>query len=245
MPVPEKLSDHYGVQPDRYWSAQSLELDVSYFSDQISTYKRIANGDGIGKPTALDIGAGTGKCMLALGNAGFEAWGIEPEDNFYKFAASRGGISSRLQNATLEKSSFPADFFDFITFGAVLEHLYDPNQAIAIALRYLKPNGLIHIEVPSSKWLINKMANFIYRIQGLDYCANISPMHSPFHIYEFDLESFKHNAIRNGYDIAFHKYIVGSTYLPSFVDPIMKPLMRHTNMGMQLEIWLRKKAAIA
>ncbi|MBK8291297.1 MAG: methyltransferase domain-containing protein [Flammeovirgaceae bacterium] len=56
---------------------------------------------------------------------------------------------------------YPENSFDFISFGAVLEHVYSPADSILRTLRWLKPNGIIHIEVPSSDWLINKIINFI------------------------------------------------------------------------------------
>jgi 2-polyprenyl-3-methyl-5-hydroxy-6-metoxy-1,4-benzoquinol methylase len=43
---------------------------------------------------------------------------------------------------------FPEAHFDFITFGAVLEHLYDPSMSIHKAMSWLKPSGIMHIEVP-------------------------------------------------------------------------------------------------
>lgn len=101
---------------------------------------------------------------------------------------------------------------------------------------------LIHIEVPSADWLTNKIANMVYSLQGLDYVANISPMHSPFHLYEFTRQSFARHAELNEYDIAFSEFQVASTFLPKILDPVVKPIMLATNTGMQLEIWLRKRA---
>jgi len=54
-------------------------------------------------------------------------------------------------------------------------------------MSWLKTDGIMHIEVPSSDWLIARLLNFYYKIRGLDYVTNISPMHEPFHLYEFAL----------------------------------------------------------
>jgi ubiquinone/menaquinone biosynthesis C-methylase UbiE len=190
---------------------------------------------------SLDIGAGLGKAMVALGNAGFDAHGFEPSKPFYERAISKMGIRpERLRLGMIETVDYPEGTFDFITFGAVLEHLYDPSAAIVKAMRWLKPGGLVHIEVPSSAWLINRLVNFYYRLAGTDYVANISPMHEPFHLYEFGLRSFREHALRQGYQIAFYEYYVCETYLPRAADFILKPLMRRTNTGMQLCVWLRK-----
>jgi len=145
---------------------------------------------------------------------------------------------------TIENAKYENDYFDFITFGAVLEHLYDPAFCIDRALDWLKPNGLMHIEVPSSKWLTNRLVNFIYKISGSDYVANISPMHNPFHLYEFTIGSFNENSKRSGrYDVAFSEYYVCPefTYLPKILNLFTVPYMKYTNSGMQLCVWLRKK----
>ena len=55
--------------------------------------------------------------------------------------------------------------FDFISFGAVLEHLYDPDFAISRALQWLKPDGLIHLEVPSANWLVRRSVNAYFRLR--------------------------------------------------------------------------------
>ena len=147
---------------------------------------------------------------------------------------------AKIKNCSLEEFDFQNNSFDFITFGAVLEHLYDPSDSLKKAIDLLKPKGLIQVEVPSSSWLSGKIINMNYKIRGLDYVSNISPMHSPFHIYEFGLKSFLRNGEKNGYELAHYKYFVCSTYLPKFLDPILKPIMKLTNTGMQLEVWLRK-----
>lgn len=52
---------------------------------------------------ALDIGAGLGKCMRSLTNAGFDAYGIEPSEPFYnKAIREMGADPERLELATLE-----------------------------------------------------------------------------------------------------------------------------------------------
>lgn len=239
LPIPEDLNQHYGIPAEEYWTAKEFELDLSFFDSRIETFKKLyVEKDNI---EVLDIGAGLGKCMLALEHHGFTAYGIEPSEPFYKRAIERMGISEeRLSYASVESADFSPGQFDFITFGAVLEHIYDPSLAIQKALSWLKPHGLIQIEVPSSDWLTNKIYNLVYRFQGLDYVGNISPMHSPYHLYEFGLESFKKHSKMYKYDIAQHQYLVCETYLPKVFDPIIKPIMRKTNTGMQLDVWLRK-----
>ncbi len=70
QPVPGDLSDHYGMPPEDYW--QDLDWSPDYFRTEIDTAKRLLPfRSGM---TALDIGAGLGKAMRSLTNAGFETW---------------------------------------------------------------------------------------------------------------------------------------------------------------------------
>ena len=92
--------------------------------------------------------------------------------------------------------------FDFITFGAVLEHLYDPAFALDRAMKWLKPGGIIQAEVPSADHLMSKLLNFYFKLRGTNYVTHISPMHSPFHLYEFTPRSFAR------FDLVHHRYEV-------------------------------------
>lgn len=180
--------------------------------------------------------------MKAFQNAGLDVYGIEPSEPFYNRAIEQMGFGKeQLQLKAVEDASFEKEFFDIVSISAVLEHVYDPSETIKKSMEWLKKDGLLHIEVPSSSWLVNSLANFIYKIQGYDFVANISPMHSPFHLYEFELDSFKLNSELLNYDIAEHRYYVADTFLPKFLDPIVKPWMKFRNSGMQIEVWLRKK----
>lgn len=240
QPMPLDLQDHYGIPPEDYWENEYFTVSDSYFKGEIDRLKNLIKfNEGM---KSLDIGACLGKAMIALSKAGFDAYGFEPSRSFYERAIGQTDISpNKLKMGMIEDVEYPENYFDFISFGAVLEHIYDPSDSIIKAMKWLKPNSIIHIEVPSSDWLVNKIINFYYRIRGTDYVGNISPMHIPFHLYEFGLKSFIEHAKLNKYEIAFHEYYVGQkTYMPKILDYIIKPYMRWTNKEMQLCVWLRK-----
>lgn len=239
LPIPLNIQDHYGVEPDSYWKDEYFEFDPKYFLNEVEEFKRLyGKQDDI---KALDIGVGIGKCMKALESAGFDAYGLEPSESFHRLAIERNNISKdKLALSTIEDYEGQQNFFDFVTFGAVLEHLYEPKAAIEKALGLLKPGGLIHIEVPSSDWLIARLANRYYKLTGQDYVGNLSPMHSPYHLYEFTRDSFNVIAKDLGFEMAHYEYYVCQTYLPGMLSNILSNYMRRTNKGMQLTVWLRK-----
>lgn len=239
QPVPFDLQDHYGVPPENYWKENYFLINEHYFHSEITTLKSLLDFKAGMK--SLDIGAGLGKAMIALTKAGFDTYGFEPSNSFYERAVSKMGISTdKLKLGQIEEVEYPANTFDFISFGAVLEHLYDPSDSILKALNWLKPGGIIHIEIPSSDWLINRLINLFYKVNLTDYVGNLSPMHEPYHLYEFGLKSFQEHAKKNNYEVAFYQYYVCDTFMPKFADYFLKPFMKRTNTGMQLCVWLRK-----
>jgi len=236
LPVPDDLSDHYGLPPEDYWG-EALAWAPDYFSRQIEGAKRLIGF----KPgmAALDIGAGVGLAMKSLSLAGFDTWGLEPSEPFRRKAIEQTGIDpDRIQLAGIEQADYAPGSFDFITFGAVLEHLYDPHAALAKAVRWLRPGGTIQAEVPSANWLIPRLVNLYFRLRGTNYVTHISPMHAPFHLYEFTLKSFA------GFEIADHWFDVCTIiHVPSMLHPLFRWWMRRTDTGMQLTVFLRPLAA--
>jgi SAM-dependent methyltransferase len=247
LPVPGCIEDHYAVPPESYWTDDYFNLSDDYLSGETSSAKRLLAQTAFDSDLplkALDVGAAIGKGMIALERAGFEAWGLEPSPTFRCMAMDRMGIQpDRLQLASIEEANWPSDHFHYITFGAVLEHLYDPALCIQRALSWLKPGGIIHAEVPSSDYLIHRLLNGYYRLIGANYVANLSPMHSPYHLYEFTPQSFLSLGKRLGFRLAQHSYHPASgRFVPSLLYPLLYRLMTSSDTGMQLTVWLRKES---
>lgn len=241
QPIPSNIQDHYGTPPEDYWKAEYFKWEPKYFKYEIETAKkRISFQNGM---KALDIGAGLGKAMLSLEHFGFEAYGLEPSIPFYERAIKKMNIKrDRLQLGAIEDLDYKKDEFDFITFGAVVEHLYNPKICIEKAMNWLKPVGIIHIEVPSSQWLISKYMNLFFKLRGTNYVTHLSPMHAPFHLYEFDLRSFQELGKKIGFVVEHYEYSVCEIYfIPKFLHPLFRWYMKKTNKGMQLTVYLRRK----
>jgi SAM-dependent methyltransferase len=240
QPIPFDIQDHYGIPPEHYWHSGYFKWDPGYFNKEITRAKELLNFKTGMK--ALDIGAGLGKGMLSLSQAGFDTYGFEPSKPFYDRALSEMKIDpSRLKLGMVENMEYETGQFDFISFSAVFEHLYHPAQSLEKALRWLKPGGIIHIEVPSSKHLIAKIINFYYRLAGTNYVTNLSPMHEPFHMYEFGFDSFTALGKKLNYTVVGHTYYVCEILsIPRPFHFFLRHYMKWTNTGMQLTVWLKK-----
>ncbi len=238
MPIPERLTDHYSMSGEEYWGEAYFELDPLYFGEEIATAKRLL--DFRPGMTALDVGAGIGKAMLSLKAAGFEAYGLEPSPSFRRAAIERMGIdSARLGSEPIEAARIDVAF-DLITFGASLEHFYHPGLAIERAVGWLKPGGVVHFEVPSSDYLMSRVLNSYFRVVGTNYVTNISPMHPPYHLYEFTLKSFNKHGQKLGYVVREHSFFQNGVFvpLPGPIRSLLSTFMKRHDLGMQLTVWI-------
>lgn len=107
MPLPLHIEQHYNIAPEEYWSGSYFKTDPAYLSAQLRTFATLAGRSPQGC-SALDVGAGIGKAMVALAAAGFDVTGLEPSPSFRRAAVERSGIpEDRLLLATVESTSFP------------------------------------------------------------------------------------------------------------------------------------------
>ncbi|MEA2273211.1 MAG: hypothetical protein QOI98_1919 [Solirubrobacteraceae bacterium] len=242
LPLPEHLAQHYELDPEEYWDPEYVNSGGDTLEAYVDTFRRLWRGQRT--PSALDVGAGTGQNMVTLGQRGFDVYGLEPSASFRERALKRDELQpERLLHARVEEADFPEESFDFISLGAVLEHLPDPAASLERALRWLRRDGLMWVAVPSSRWLVARILNTIYRLQGLDYVTNISPMHSPFHLYEFTRDTFGLHGSQAGYRVEESRVVVCDTFAPRPLRGIAYRIMAATDTGMILEVWLRKTGA--
>ncbi|MFZ4499054.1 MAG: class I SAM-dependent methyltransferase [Burkholderiales bacterium] len=100
----------------------------------------------------LDVGAGAGFFPFVLQSRGFDARGIEPNQGFCAWGCEVLGV--QVTSGFLQDFDFVDEPFDLITLNHVLEHLPDPGAALGILRGWLKPEGLLVVEVPDveSDW---------------------------------------------------------------------------------------------
>jgi len=247
---PLDIDSHYG-NPIEYFSSEELafelQVDTTYSDSAELRDQWLLEGidipiDPFVGMRALDIGVGHGKNYLWLERAGFEVYGIEPSLSFYSRLIDQMRIdASRLKNNPVEEAVFPSDYFNYITFGAVLEHLYSPREALIRVSKWLAPGGVIHCEVPSSNWLGSKIVNAYFTMIGTQFTTHLSPLHPPFHLYEFTASALDYLGKAAGLEILRLRVIpCGSSFLPRQLSSVAHFLMEYTGTGMQIELYYRK-----
>lgn len=242
MPLPASLDDHYAMGSEDYF-VDDMRSFGQTSPERISRYRDLRRFLPIDrKAKAIDVGVGTGSSMRAMIEAGFDVSGFEPVDQFRERAVKALDLApERILAAGIDDAEFPVGEFDMVSFGAVLEHLYDPAGSIEKVLRWVRPGGIVYAEVPNARHLMARVINAFFAIQRANMVTHLSPMHSPFHIYEFDPRSFRQHGAKAGYELAEVQYEIGTVrQVPAFTHGLFRTLMWAGNSGLQMHVVLRK-----
>ncbi|MCB9880557.1 MAG: class I SAM-dependent methyltransferase [Planctomycetes bacterium] len=93
----------------------------------------------------LDVGCSFGGLVHALRCAGWDTTGIEPSEHVARLGRTLGNdIRIGTHDALREHDDVPC-----IVMTEVLEHCFDPREAIRAAYRALAPGGLFFVSVPN------------------------------------------------------------------------------------------------
>lgn len=99
------------------------------------------------RKTVLDVGTGGGEFAYLLQSLGHTVNGIEPNRGYADHSIQQYGLTVQVgfvQDATCAPSSF-----DLVTIWHVLEHTEDPGFILARLRSWLKPDGVLVVEVPN------------------------------------------------------------------------------------------------
>lgn len=100
-----------------------------------------------GPAKILEIGSGAGQFLVvAKERSDWQACGIEPGQQSAAACAAQG---LDVRDATVDTAEFPAASFDAIVSFHVLEHLPSPSRFFEKAVRWLRPGGMLWVEVPN------------------------------------------------------------------------------------------------
>ena len=95
----------------------------------------------------LDAGAGGGEVVYVLRRLGFDATGIEPDEQYARHA--REALDVPVATGFVQDASFPGGAFDVITMYHALEHVEDPLAILSRLRAWIAENGVLLIEVPN------------------------------------------------------------------------------------------------
>ncbi len=102
----------------------------------------------------LDLGCGSGYFLKFAQQKGWKVQGVEMSSYAAEIARNQG---LNISTGSIAEVNFPDETFTVITMFNVLEHMVDLNGVMEKVYRWLKPDGLLVIEVPNVESLQRKM----------------------------------------------------------------------------------------
>jgi SAM-dependent methyltransferase len=139
MPSDEDFTDFYGKEYYNFDRASETGKGY-YYADII---KKIKN-----KGRFLEIGSALGWFLYGMkNNCEWEIYALETGKSAAVFSKEKLGLNVR--ECQLMEADYPENYFDFIRFNNVLEHVPNPGEVFAKAARILAPGGTLYISVPN------------------------------------------------------------------------------------------------
>lgn len=99
------------------------------------------------RKTVLDVGTGGGEFAYLLQLLGHVVNGIEPNRGYADHSIQQYGLT--VQVGFVQDATFAQASFDIVTIWHVLEHTEDPGLILARLRSWLKPDGVLVVEVPN------------------------------------------------------------------------------------------------
>ncbi|WP_425403992.1 class I SAM-dependent methyltransferase [Hwanghaeella sp.] len=111
--------------------------------------RRLAVPEGFGD--LLDVGSGLAVFPAAMRAKGWTCLALDPDARGARHARERAGVDAVAGDFMLVELDRT---FDLITFNKVLEHVTDPFAMLARAGGFLKPGGVVYVELPDGEGAI-------------------------------------------------------------------------------------------
>ena len=150
-------SDPFPIDTTEYYQKNYRILYKGTYSPKIKHIYRAANvaierykrleAHLAGKKKVLEIGSGGGEFSYLLTKKGFDVSAIEPNEGYGNYSKEQYGLNVQIGFA--QNLEFAAETFDFITMSHVLEHVDNPTTMLEKLRTWLKPNGILALEVPN------------------------------------------------------------------------------------------------
>lgn len=118
----------------------------------------------------LDIGCGDAGVLIALAEAGADAYGIEPFEPSVRRGRVRAeeyGVKIDLRAGVAETLPFEDASFDLVLLDNVLEHVQDRERTLDEIVRVLRPGGILYLVTPKPFALHSLVSDPHYAMAGL------------------------------------------------------------------------------
>lgn len=181
-PTPQEAQYHYGVE---YHQAVQTSGEVDTSKRWCGPRNRVLELSRGG--ALLDIGCNSGAFLQTMRDDAWKLHGIEISSDQARRAQVNSG--ARVFVGDVLDAPFAPESFDVVTCLHVMEHMYQPKEVLARVWSWLKPGGILYIQVPN--------------IEGLEaslFGSYWFGLELPRHLYHFSPASLRRLLTQSGYE---------------------------------------------
>ncbi len=171
---------------DERYIEQRLEKELTQLVDYVKVLPKLEEILPA-KGKLLEVGCSTGLLLDKIRKAGWNAFGVEPNDWAYKLAEEKHG--QNVVNAFFQDAGYANETFDAVVMLHVIEHIPNPVKALAQLNKLVRPGGILVMETPryDTVWF-----NFL---KGRERSV------IPGHLYYFTRKSLTEMASKAGFEL--------------------------------------------
>jgi len=136
----------------------------------------------------VDIGCGRGFFLYAARQAGYDVVGVDLSD--YVSAYAERELNIPIKTGDIDTIDLPEYSFDVVTLWHSLEHTDDPRRYLIKVSRWIKPEGLLVIDVPNYN-------GTDARRMGINW----ADWDLPYHLFHFTPYALEMLLLQNGFEI--------------------------------------------
>lgn len=153
----------------------------------------------------LDVGSGSGEFVYLARAAGFQAAGLEPHEGYSEY--TRRTFDIPVHTASIDEAMIPPASLDVVTIHHVVEHLPNPVVSLGIIHQWLRPGGILAIDVPD-------IATTVHAPSTRFHFA---------HIYNFNYHTLHALLQRSGFTVIDHPDYRSTTLFARRNDTLLAP----------------------
>ena len=140
----------------------------------------------------LDVGSGRGYFLLACRESGYEVEGFDVSEDAAEYV--RNTLKISVTTGKPDNVPFKDESFDVVTMWHSLEHTENPRIYLDSARRWLRPGGLLVVDVPN--YLSTDASKYWDKWDGWSL---------PYHFYHFTPESLDKILAQHGFEVIRRK----------------------------------------
>ncbi len=175
------FDSHYGGRPEV--GSSKMTQRIAQENHRVAFFRKFRK-EGL----VIDVGCGMGYFLYAAQKFGYAVEGVDISNHAAAYV--RDALKIPLKIGHLDFIDFPERSADVITMWHFLEHTDNPRQYIKKVSRWLKPDGLLVIDVPNYEGTDAKK-------KGSDW----ADWDLPHHLYHFTPDALTLLLSQHGFDI--------------------------------------------